>query len=257
MAIHSLLLSLALPKPESHGKETGLENTIVDAAEIREFIRSNLPLAPVPSVPEIRLHKASPKSGLSRLAETHEEFGTPYWAYHWGGGLALARHVLGHPELVAGRVVLDLGAGSGLVGIAAAMSGARHVIAADVDRHAIEAVRLNADANGVEISPLHADLTTEAPLEVDVVLVGDLFYEADIARRVTAFLDRCVASGMLALVGDPWRAHLPRGRLTLLAEYPGGDFGTSKEDAHAQNAVFAFRAACPKQDGRPFRAGRR
>jgi predicted nicotinamide N-methyase len=245
MAGRSLLLSLALPKPESHGKETvpGLEKMIIDAAEIREYIRSNLPLAPVPSVPEIRLHKAGPKSGLSRLAETNEEFGTPYWAYHWGGGLALARHVLDHPELVAGRAVLDLGAGSGLVGIAAAMSGAREVIAADVDRYAVEAMRLNADANGAKISPLHGDLTTGAPPEVDIVLVGDLFYEANLARRVTAFLDRCLESGIEMLIGDPWRAHLPRGRLTLLAEYPGGDFGASKETAHAQNAIFAFRAA--------------
>jgi len=233
-----------LPNLEGHGKtELDLENTIIDAAEVREFIRSSLPLAPVPSVPEIHLHKAGPKSGLSRLAETNEEFGTPYWAYHWGGGLALARHVLDHPELVAGRAVLDLGAGSGLVAIAAAMSGARQVIAADVDRYAVEAMRMNAAANGVEISPLHGDLTSGALPEVDVVLVGDLFYEAELATRVAAFLDRCLAAGMETLVGDPWRAHLPRGRLTLLAEYPGGDFGASKEAAHAQNAVFAFRMA--------------
>lgn len=202
-----------------------------------------MPLAPVPSVPEIRLHKAGPKSSLWRLADAHDDFGTPYWAYHWGGGLALARHILNHPEIVAGRRVLDLGAGSGIVAIAAAMSGAKHVIAADIDRYAVEAMRLNAAANRVEISPLLGDLTAGAPPSVDAVLVGDLFYEAELARRVTGFLNRCLASGMDALVGDPWRTHLPRGRLALLAEYPGGDFGTSDHDAYRQNAVFAFRAA--------------
>jgi predicted nicotinamide N-methyase len=210
--------------------------------EIVRFIQSNFPLAPVPSAPEIRLHKAGPSSGLWRLAEADEEFGNPYWAYHWGGGLALARHVLNHPELVADCAVLDLGAGSGIVGIAAAKSGARCVIAADIDRYAIVAMELNAAANDVAISPLLGDLTTGAPPDVDIVLVGDLFYEADLARRVTVFLDRCVASGIAVLVGDPCRAFLPLERIERLAEYPGGDFASSDRGDPTQNAVFAFKA---------------
>jgi predicted nicotinamide N-methyase len=210
-------------------------------AETARFIEANFPLVPVPSVPEIRLHRAGPKSGLWRLAEADETFGNPYWAYHWGGGCALARHVLGHPGLVAGRTVLDLGAGSGIVAIAAAKAGARHVIAADVDRYAIIAMKLNAAANEVTISPLPGDLTTGSPPEVDVVLVGDLFYEKDLALRVTEFLDRCLASGIEALVGDPWRAFLPLERLKKLVEYPGGDFADS-DQGEARNAVFAFKA---------------
>ena len=62
-----------------------------DRNEIAVFIRANLPVAPVPGVPEIRLHKAVPDSGLRRLAEADVAgFGSPYWAYHWAGGLALA-----------------------------------------------------------------------------------------------------------------------------------------------------------------------
>ena len=127
------------------------------------------------------MHKARPKSGLWRLTEMYDDFGTPYWAYDWGGGLALARHILNHPQLVAGRTVLDLGAGSGIVGIAAAKSGAKSVIAADIDRYAVAAIGLNAAANGVTISTFFGDLTAGSPPEVDVVLVGDLFYEADLA----------------------------------------------------------------------------
>src|SRR4051812_37094510 len=102
-----------------------------------DFIRANLPLAPVPGIPEIHLHKASPSSGLGRLAAQDAGFGSPYWAYYWAGGLALARYVLDHPEIVAGRRVLDLGAGSGLVAIAAAKAGAGAVIAAEVDPYAV------------------------------------------------------------------------------------------------------------------------
>ncbi|HUZ90902.1 MAG TPA: 50S ribosomal protein L11 methyltransferase, partial [Methylocella sp.] len=148
-----------------------------------------------------------------------EDFDTPYWAYDWGGGLALARHILNYPEIVAGRTVLDLGAGSGIVGIAAAKSGAKHVIAADIDRYAIAAIGLNSTANGVAISAFFGDLTAASPPEVDVVLVGDLFYEEDLAQRVTTFLDRCLVSNIDVLIGDPWRTFLPRTRLQLLAEY--------------------------------------
>ena len=117
------------------------------------FIRANLPVAAVPGVPEIKLHKASPTSGLWRLAHEDEDgFGAPYWAHYWAGGLALARYVLDNPAVVAGLRVLDLGAGSGLVGIAAAKAGAREVIAAEVDPYAVAALKLNMKLNGVSIS---------------------------------------------------------------------------------------------------------
>jgi predicted nicotinamide N-methyase len=165
---------------------------------------------------------------------------TPYWAYHWGGGLALARYILSHPELVTGRTVLDLGAGSGIVAIAAAKAGAKNVVAADIDPYAIAVTGLNAAANGVAVSPFLGDLTTGSPPEVDVVLVGDLFYDADLAERVTAFLDDCLRSKIEVLVGDPWRAFLPRTRLRLLAEYPGPDFGQGGRDEQKRNSVFSF-----------------
>ena len=227
-----------------------MERTITSSAEICEFIRSNLPLLPAPSVPEILLHKATPHSGLWRLAEMDEDFGTPYWAYDWGGGLALARHVLDDAATVAERSVLDLGAGSGIVAIAAAKAGARRVIAADIDRYAVTATDLNAAANRVMISRFCGDLTNSSPPDVDVVLVGDLFYEAGLAERVTRFLDRCIRSNINVLVGDPWRRFLPRSRLRLLAQYPGLDFGNCGPRERAGNGVFSFaaEATCDKTE---------
>ena len=209
--------------------------------DLTTFIRENFELMATPSVPEIRIHKAGPKSGLWRLAEADDAFGNPYWAYHWGGGLALARHVPDHPVVVAGRRVLDLGAGSGIVGIAAAKAGARHVVAADIDPYAITAIRLNAEANGVMIETMLGDLMAGAPPDVDVVLAGDTFYNAEVATQAAAFLGRCLDKGIDVLVGDPGRAFLPRERLELVAEYPGGDFGDGAQDSARLNAVFAFR----------------
>lgn len=207
---------------------------------LEAFIQARLPLAAVPGVPEIRLHRAGPRSGLMRLARADPNFGSPYWARPWGGGLALARRVLDDRQAFLGKRVLDLGAGSGLVAIAAALAGARAVRAADVDPYAISATRLNAAANGVAVETVHGDLTTGDPPDADFVLVGDLFYEAALAAKVTAFLERCVAAGVQVLIGDPWRAFLPTDRLSVVAEYPVVDFGDPKGATRAA-AVFAFR----------------
>jgi predicted nicotinamide N-methyase len=211
----------------------------MEALALARFIQANLPMEPVPAIPEIRLHKAGPTSGLRRLAEADERgFGSPYWAYYWAGGLALARHVLDRPAQVAGRRVLDLGTGSGIVAIAAALAGAAKVMAADTDPYAITAVRLNAAANGVTISARLEDVTAGPLLPVDTVLVGDLFYEPGLADRVSAFLDRGLNAGVEILIGDPGRAFLPHPRLHPIAEYQVSEVGPAKP-----STVFAYRHA--------------
>ncbi|QKC99274.1 class I SAM-dependent methyltransferase [Mesorhizobium sp. NZP2298] len=208
-------------------------------------------LVPVPALPEIRLYTAHPGSGLRRLVEPEDgayadvdapEPQPPYWAYAWAGGAVLARYILDHPMRVAGRRVLDLGAGSGLVGIAAAKAGACEVVAAEIDRNGIAALGLNAEANGVEITIAEGDITKGLPPAVDLVLAGDVFYSRDVARRITPFLDRCLAAGIDVLVGDPRRNDLPLSRLRLLAEYQVPDFGDAKGTASKQSGVFSFEA---------------
>lgn len=211
-------------------------------ADVIAFIEANLPVLPVPTVPEIRLHKATPTSGLWRLAQADEAFEAPYWAHHWGGGLALARYLLDHPQTVADRRVVDLGCGGGLVGIAAAMSNARGVTSIDIDPYAIVATTLNARLNGVTLKTLQADILNAEPSEADIILVGDLFYDQTLAERVTAFLDRCLNANLEILVGDPGRATLPRSRLRTVVEYPGPDFGDAAASSEKANAVFAFVA---------------
>lgn len=211
-------------------------------ARARRFIARNTRLAPVPSVPEIRIHSAHEATGLWRIAEGNDP-PPPYWAFPWAGGLALARHVLDHPSIVAGRRVLDLGAGSGLVAIAAMQAGARSAVAADVDRYAAAAIPLNAAANGVLVEVIHRDITAEGPPPVDIVLVGDLFYEAALADRVTRFLDACVVAGLPVLVGDPRRAYLPANRLRAIAEYAVPDVGDVEGQKPRSSAVFEFLTA--------------
>jgi predicted nicotinamide N-methyase len=189
---------------------------------IEDFIRRNLPLRPVPGLPDIVLHTAHPGSGLRRLPGAGA---APYWAWPWAGGLVLARHFRAHPELVRGRRLLDLGAGSGLVGIAAMQAGARSVLAAEIDANGIAALTLNAKANNVALTPVAGDALAGPVPDVDLVVAGDVYYDEALASRVTAFLERCLAAGIDVLVGDPGRAHLPVARLLLVGEHAVADFG--------------------------------
>jgi predicted nicotinamide N-methyase len=189
--------------------------------ERRAFIVEHTVLAATAVVPEIVLHTGGlsmPLWEAAALADDRPAVPPPYWAWAWAGGQALARHLLDHPELVRGRTVADIGAGGGIVAIAAAKAGAVTVTAIDLEAVAIEACRLNAAANGVTLDVEEAD-----PIGThegwDVVLVGDLFYESELAARLAPWLRALAARGALVLTGDPGRAHLPLHRLEELGRY--------------------------------------
>ncbi|MGA8893394.1 MAG: 50S ribosomal protein L11 methyltransferase, partial [Anaeromyxobacteraceae bacterium] len=101
--------------------------------EWMDFIRGRTAVVPVPLAPEISLHQATEMTELWRATATDLSGwdDSPFWAFPWAGGQALARHVLDHPRIVAGRRVVDFGTGSGLVGIAACLAGAERVTAFD------------------------------------------------------------------------------------------------------------------------------
>lgn len=183
-----------------------------------DFIRANTALIAPPLVPEIRLHLATEVVPLWRATEDElAKIGVPppYWAFAWAGGQALARHVLDTPSLVAGKQVLDIGSGSGLVGVAAAKAGAAQVLAADIDAFACEAIRLNAAANGVQIAVTQEDMIG-SPDDWDMLLVGDLFYERPLAERLLAWL---ASRKCAALLGDPGRSYFPKTGVEKLATY--------------------------------------
>jgi predicted nicotinamide N-methyase len=146
------------------------------------------------------------------------EIPPPFWAFAWLGGQAVARHLLDAPEEVRGHRVLDLATGSGVCALAARRSGASAVLAVDVDPVAVEAVRVNAAANALVVEARCEDpLDAPAP-DVDVVLAGDVFYDATMAERVQPWLLDAARRGARVLVGDPGRHYLPRALLTQVRE---------------------------------------
>ena len=183
-----------------------------------EFVRATCRLAAAPQVAEIRLYLAGDAIGLWQ--RTEDELGAgqppPFWAFAWPGGQALARYVLDHAGLVAGRRVLDLGSGSGLVAIAAAKAGAATVLASEIDALAVAAIGLNARANGVPAPAVVGDVLNGDGEGAEVVLAGDVWYSRPLAERVLAFIGRARARGASVLVGDIGRAFLPRDRFRVL-----------------------------------------
>ena len=175
-----------------------------------------------PAVPELGLRLADDlEAAWARVLteRADDDLPPPFWAIAWLGGQALARHVLDHPDEVAGRRVLDLATGSGLCGLAARRAGAAVVTAVDVDPLAVAAARVNAAANGMDLDVLQADVLGTAPPDVDVVLAGDVFYDADAAPRFERWLRAAAAAGTRVLVGDPGRHYLPRTGLVPLSAH--------------------------------------
>ena len=186
------------------------------------FVRRNTAITAPPLVPEIRLHLAGEITPIWRATEeslARSEVPPLFWAFAWAGGQALARYVLDHPAEVAGRFVLDFGAGSGLVAIAAAKAGAAGVLAADIDHFAAAAIAMNATLNDVAVRVTTADVIDTADPRWEVVTAGDVCYEQPMAARVARWLAALAGDGCLVLLGDPGRAYLPASGLRERARY--------------------------------------
>lgn len=207
-------------------------------SDIPAFIRENTRVLAPSHVPELQLYLADDAVSLWELTE--EQLGElglppPFWAFAWAGGQALARYVLDHPETVRGKSVLDVASGSGLVAIAAMKAGAASTLAIDIDAFAAHAAILNAALNDVHVETSDAD-PVGLPTDAKVILVGDLFYDRDLAPRVLEWLIAMQSQNKTVLIGDPGRTYLPRDKLEQIAAY---DIPVTRalEDAEVKRAA--------------------
>ena len=174
------------------------------------FIRASTAIGHHPLVPEIALYLASEITPIWTATEAWlEQTGTspPFWAFAWPGSAAMARHILDHPELVAGRRVLDFASGGGLAAIACVRAGAVTVEASEIDPLARAAIGLNADIAGVRIGVL-GDVVGEEG-RWDLILCGDVCYEAPMTGHILPWLQRMAVTAEV-WVADPGRSYLPR-----------------------------------------------
>jgi predicted nicotinamide N-methyase len=188
----------------------------------RAFVLRHTRLRPVPGIDGIRLHLADEVLPLWRAVQVETDdldAALPYWAFAWGGGLAIAHYLADRPASVVGRRVFDLATGSGLCAIAALRAGASEATGADIDAFAIASVGLNARANGCRVTVVRRDVLDDEPPDADVILAGDCWYDARLAGRVLPWLRRARERGIEVLVGDPGRRYLPTEDLEELALY--------------------------------------
>ena len=222
----------------------GKGRRMIPPAERRTFILENTELERPPHTPELALRLATEITPIWKLTEEAlAELGLPppFWAFAWAGGQALARYVLDHPELVAGKGVIDFATGSGIVAIAAAKAGAARVLAADIDPFCEAAVALNAEANGVPVQFTGRNLLDDPPPTwAQVILAGDICYEKPLAERVMGWLSAAMEQGATVLIGDPGRSYFPRQGLTKLAEYQVPTTRELEDFAVKKTAVWAL-----------------
>jgi len=208
-----------------------------------EFVASHTALGPVPFVPRIRLYLAQDAFSLWEATEQaagRPDLPPPFWAFPWPGGLALARYLLDHPGAADGRRVLDIGSGSGVTAIAAALAGATAVLASELDPVAAAAIALNAQANGVTVTAT-GDVLDGDGEGADLVLAGDIWYERALAGRALGLLRRAAARGATVLAGDVGRALLPRAELRELASYDVPVAADLEDAATKRAAILTLR----------------
>ncbi len=224
------------------------------ASSARAFVLRHTRLRPVPGLEEVRLHLADDVLGLWHACQVETgdpDAPLPFWAFAWGGGLAIGRYLRERPEAVAGRRVLDFGSGSGLCAIAAMRAGASMAVAADIDPFAVSAIPANARANGYRVDVIRRDLLDEGVPEADVIIAADCWYERPLARRVLPWLRGANEAGVGVLVGDPGRRYLPVRELVELATYEVRTT-TALEDMDRKQAwVYTLGTGPPRRPATP------
>ncbi len=184
------------------------------------FIRAQTSPAAVPLCPELSAYQASEITPIWQASEDFLDrhgIAPPYWAFVWPGSAALARFMLDHPARIKGKRVIDFATGGGVAAIAAKHAGAAWVQAIDIDPMAGAAVAVNAELNGVEVMIDIAD-RVGARLEADIILCGDICYEAPMAARIMPWL-RGLAAHAEIWLAEPGRAYAPTEGFAPLAQY--------------------------------------
>ena len=162
---------------------TAIIQTLLPGARIEAT-----PLPKYPALSLFLLNSDFPQGALSR-SQVNKLMDTPlYWVFCWASGQVLAQFLRDAPHWVIGKRVLDFGCGSGVVAIAAALAGAREVIACDIDPRALEATEKNAQLNGVEL--ILASDYFEVEGKIDLIIVADVLYDSENFVWLQRFVER-------------------------------------------------------------------
>jgi predicted nicotinamide N-methyase len=183
-------LSLSVPMPAPDTLLPHLQDILPTAT---------LEVMSLPASPGLRLQLLNadyPQGDLSQEEMARVMDNPLYWVFCWASGQVLAEFLLADPKWVRGKRVLDFGCGSGVVAIAAALAGAREVIACDIDPLALQATIVNAGLNGVELTL--TDDYFDILGDIDLIIVADVLYD----KSNFVWLERFVERADKVLIAD-------------------------------------------------------
>ena len=178
----------------------------------RTLSKAQLTFTQLPFCPEISLALFDPAvlHGPIPHEEAQAIVAEPaYWSFCWASGQVLASYILKHPKSVKGKRVVDIGSGSGVVAIAAALAGAKDVFACDIDDEALNAVLVNAEHNKVRIECIK-DLNEVD--DIDLLTAADVLYDRD----NHSLLDQWCETSKEVLLADSRMKILPSDKFQLL-----------------------------------------
>jgi predicted nicotinamide N-methyase len=179
-------------------------------------------------------HPASPDELIDE-ADFERDERLPYWADVWPSAIVLARRIA--VMKAAGRTLLELGCGAGLVATTAALCGFK-VTATDYYEDALRFTCVNVVRNGgaepvvrlVDWRHLPASLGT-----FDVVVASDVLYEHAYGALVSAAIARTLRPSGVAVLADPGR--IAAGEFVDAARRHGLEVWTADRVRYTQGAM--------------------
>lgn len=100
---------------------------------------------------------------------------------------------------IAGKKVLDMGCGTGILGILALKMGASHVFAIDIDPWSVENTALNAQLNKVEFEVIEGVVENIPDQEYDIIFAN--INKNVLLEDIPAYVTHLVSDGQLLLSG--------------------------------------------------------
>ncbi|OAF62403.2 nicotinamide n-methyltransferase [Pseudogymnoascus destructans] len=173
-----------------------------------------------PSPPPTTLSYPTPAGDLTLRLVGHN----PLWGHHlWNGARVVSTYLETTPSLVAGKTVLELGAGAGLPSLVAGRLGAKRVVVTDYpDNSLIENLRWNIEHCdgagevvaegylwGADSSPLVAHLPVEEGEKFDILILADLlFNHSEHAKLIASVVEMLKRDGKALVFFTPYRPWL-------------------------------------------------
>ena len=231
---------------QSQQQEKQQQYHIVDGIQCRE-IHIEVPTVGQVTVLEATAEAQSDLVDMALVEEDEDDqdgdhqsvlsSGDPYGAVLWPAAWAVSNYILNNSTITSEELsklsILELGTGTGLVSIALALGGAKHVIATDYEPFALQLTQYAASTFH-ELSNLDTQLldmcdlkNQPLPNNIDLVVAADIMYESKTGIAMAYRVVEALKKGCRVIVGDsPGRPGRPAFLKTLQEELGGSQNAT-------------------------------